>query len=131
MVNYANFRNLAERLIEENGRTLTLIRMDQGNPTDPAKPWADSTEAAEERFDVTGVIIAFEKEAIDGETVRLGDKQILIAAKSVEDDSGSATNIDIEDYDVVLDGTVRWTIVIAELIEPGPLRILYDIHVRR
>ncbi len=131
MVNYANFRNLAERLIEENGRTLTLIRMDQGNPTDSAKPWAGSTEAAEERFDVTGVIIAFEKEAIDGETVRLGDKQILIAAKSVEDDSGSATNIDIEDYDVVLDGTVRWTIVIAELIEPGSLRILYDIHVRR
>lgn len=131
MVNYANFRNLAERLIEENGRTLTLLRQDIGNFTDPAKPWADSTEAGEIRFDVLGVVIEFEKEAIDGETVRLGDKQILIAAKSVEDESGSTTNIDIEDYDIILDGTVRWTIVQVELIEPGPSRILYEVHVSR
>ena len=131
MVDYANFRNLAERLIEENGRTLTLVLQDQGNLTDPNKPWRDSTEAAEIRFDVLGVFVKFDNEAIDGETVRLGDKQVLIAAKSVEDESGSAPNIEIEDYDFLLDGTARWNIVNVELIEPGPVRILYEAHVRK
>ena len=131
MVNFVNFRNLAERLIEKNGRTLTLVRSDRGNPVDPTEPWRDSTDAAEITFPVIGVFIEFEKENIDGEIVKRGDKQVLIAAKSVEDDSGGASDIDIEDYDFVLDGTVRWRIMQAELIEPGPLRIMYDIQVRR
>ena len=131
MVNFVNFRNLAERLIEKNGRTLTLVRSDRGNLVDPAEPWRDSTDAAEITFDVIGVFIEFEKENIDGEVVKRGDKQVLIAAKSVEDDSGGASDIDIEDYDFVLDGAVRWRIMQVELIEPGPLRIMYDIQVRR
>ena len=129
-LNYTNFRNLAERLIEENGRTLTLVRLDQGNPADPAKPWRESTDVGEITFAVLGVFIEFEKEDFDGTLVRRGDKRILVADQSVVDAS-NASNLKIEDYDFVQDVSTRWKIMTAETIEPGPLRIFYDLHVRQ
>jgi len=130
-LDYIAFQSLAERLIEENGRTLSLVRRDQGNPIDPAKPWRGSTEAAEITVVVKGVFIDFEKEDFDGSLVRRGDKRILIADKSVTDEGGNATNLKIEDYDHVLDAKVRWKIITATLIEPGPLRIMFDLQVRQ
>jgi hypothetical protein len=129
-LNYTNFRSLADRLISENGRALTIVRRDQSNFTDPAKPWRGSTEAAEVSTAVTGVFIEYEKEDVDGDLVRRGDKRVLIAAKDVEDESASSENVKVEDYDHVLDGTVRWKILSAELIEPGSQRIMYDVQVR-
>ncbi len=130
-LDYVSFRNLAERLIEANGRTLSLVRRDQGNPADPAKPWRGSTEAAEITVVVKGVFIEFEKEDFDGALVRRGDKRVLIADKSVIDEGSSAANLKIEDYDHILDAGVRWKIMQAELIEPGPIRIMFDLHVRQ
>lgn len=130
MVDYASFRLLAERLIEANGRELTLVRRDQGNLTDPAKPWRGSTEADTITVVVKGVFTEFEKEDFDGTLVRRGDKRVLISDKSVSDES-SALNLKIEDYDHILDGKVRWKIMKPELIEPGDTRIMYDIHVRQ
>lgn len=131
MVNYVSFQNLAERLIEANGRDLSLVRRDQGNPTDPAKPWRGSTEVDTITVVVKGVFIEFEKEDFDGTLVRRGDKRVLIADKSVTDEGGSASNLKIEDYDHVLDGGTRYKILSAELIEPGPLRIMFDLQVRQ
>lgn len=131
MVDFASFRLLAERLIEANGRTLSLVRRDQGNPVDPAKPWRGSTEVGTITFDVKGVFIEFEKEDFDGTLVRRGDKRVLIADKSVTDEGGSAVNLKIEDYDHILDGGVRWKIQNAELIAPGDIRIMFDLQVRQ
>ena len=131
MVNYTSFRSLAERLIEANGRSLTLVRRDQGNPTDSDKPWRDSTEADTVSTTLTGLFVEYEKEDFDGSLIRRGDKKILIAAKSVEDESASSVNVKIEDYDHILDGTVRWKIVAVDLIEPGPSRVMYEIQVRQ
>ncbi len=130
-LDYASFRLLAERLIEANGRDLSLVRRDQGNLIDPAKPWRGSTEAAEVTVVVKGVFIEFEKEDFDGSLVRRGDKRILVADKSVIDEGGSATNLKIEDYDHVLDNKVRWKIITAVLIEPGDTRIMFDLQVRQ
>ena len=131
MVDYVSFQNLAERLIEANGRDLSLVRRDQDNPVDPAKPWRGSTEAATITVVVKGVFVDFEKQDFDGSLVRRGDKRVLIAAKSVTDEGGSAANLKIEDYDHVLDAGVRWKIITTELVEPGPLRILFDLQVRQ
>ena len=130
MVDYVSLQSLAERLIEHNGRDLSLVRRDQGNPIDPAKPWRGSTEAATITVVVKGIVIDFEKEDFDGSLVRRGDKRILIANKSVTDES-TASNLKIEDYDHILDGGVRWKIITAMLIEPGPLRIMFDLQVRQ
>ncbi len=131
MVDYASFRLLAERLIESNGRELSLVRRDQGSLIDPAQPWRGSTEADEITVVVKGVFIEFEKEDFDGTLVRRGDKRVLISDKSVSDEGGSAANLKIEDYDHILDGGTRWKIMTVELIEPGDTRIMFDIHVRQ
>jgi len=130
-LNYSNFRTLADRLIGENGRNLTIVRRDQANFTDPAKPWRGSTEADTISTVVKGVFIEYEKEDVDGTIVRRGDKRVLIAASDVEDETTGNLNVKVEDYDHILDGTTRWKIVVAELIEPGPLRIMYDVQVRQ
>ena len=88
-LDYTSFQNLAERLIEENGRTISLVRRDQANPTDPAKPWRGSTEADEITVVVKGVFVEYEKMDFDGSLVRRGDKRVLIAAKSVTDESNA------------------------------------------
>ena len=129
--NYTAFRELAERLIEENGRTITLVRQDQDNPTDPAKPWRSSTPEDEVTVDVLGVFTEYDKEVVDGEIIKRGDKLVWVAAKSVEDELTGTQNVKIEDYDAIRDGTVRWKIVEANLIEPGDQRIVYAVQVRQ
>ena len=128
-LNYENFRLLAERLVGPNGRTLTLIKVDRGNPVSAAEPWRDSTDAAEVLIPITGVFIEFETEDIDGTLVRRGDKRVLVAAIDVEQANKAAE--DVENFDKILDGTVAWKIQDVEIIEPGDLTILYDIHVRQ
>lgn len=130
-LNYTNFRTLADRLIGENGRDLTLVRRDQANATDPAKPWRGSTEAATISTVVKGVFVEYEREDFDGSLVRRGDKRVLVAAKDVEDETSGSLNVKIEDYDHILDVGVRWKIITAELIEPGSQRIMYDLQVRQ
>jgi hypothetical protein len=98
---------------------------------DPAKPWRDSTGAAEVTVDVIGVFIQFEKEDFDGSLIRRGDKRILVAAKSVEDESISGVNIKIEDYDYITDGGERWKILDSDSIAPGTLNVFYDIQARK
>ncbi len=128
-LNYANFRTLAEKLIGENGRTLTLIKVDRGNPVDVTEPWRDSTDAAEVLVPITGVFIEFETQDIDGTLVRRGDKRVLVAAIDVEQANKAAE--DVENFDKILDGTASWKIQNVGIIEPGSLTILYDIHVRQ
>lgn len=130
-LNYTSLRATAERLIEENGRTLTLVRKDQGNPVDPAKPWRASTGAAEITVDVIGVVLEFEKDEVDGTLVLKTDKRVFVADKSVVDEGGSAANLKIEDYSDLVDGTTRYRIINPTTIEPGGQRIYYDLQVRQ
>lgn len=130
-LNYTRFRALAERLIEENGRTLQLVRKDQGNPVDSDKPWRESTGAADITFDVIGVFIDFESDEVDGTLVLRTDKRVLIADKSVTEEGGSASNLKIEQYSDILDGGIRYAIVNPTVIEPGNQRIMYDLQVRQ
>ena len=130
-LNYTNFRLLAERLINENGRSLTLQREDQANFTDPAQPWRTSTTTNKVTLPLLGVFVEYEKEDFDGSLVRRGDKRVLVAAKDTDDNRTGTENINIEDFDTILDGTEIWKIITVNIVEPGSLRILYDIQVRK
>ena len=132
-INYTAFRLLAERLINENGRSLTLQREDQVNPVDVAEPWraADPAGANIVSLTVLGVFIEYEKEDFDGSLVRRGDKRVLVAAKDTEDVRTGTENILVEDFDTLLDGAEIWKIITVEVIEPGPLRVMYDLQVRK
>jgi hypothetical protein len=131
-INYTRFRAVAERLIEENGRSMSLRRMDQGNPADPLRPWRASDGDDNIALTVIGVFIDFDLEDIDGTLVKQGDKRVLVAATSVEDAAEVGMDFDeVEDFDSLFDGSENWKIVKVNVIEPGTLRILYDIQVRK
>jgi hypothetical protein len=130
-LDYVSFRLLAERLINENGRDLTLQREDQVNALVPAEPWRAPATTNKVTLAVKGVFIDFEKEDFDGSLVKRGDKRVLVAAKDTEDVRTGTDNINIEDFETLLDGTEIWKIVTVQTIEPGSLRIAYDIQVRK
>lgn len=133
MVDFSSLRLTAERLINENGRALTLQRHDQVNPLVVAEPWRkpDPAGANVVSLTVLGVFTEYEKEDFDGSLVRRGDKRVLIAAKDLEDVRSGSENIKVEDFDTLLDGSEIWKILTIEVIEPGPLRVLFDLQVRK
>ena len=132
-LNYTAFRLLAERLINENGRTLTLQREDQVNPVVVAEPWraADPAGANIVSLTVLGVFTEYEREDFDGSLVRRGDKRVLVAAKDTDDVRTGTENINVEEFDTLLDDGEVWKIITVEVIEPGSLRIMYDLQVRK
>lgn len=130
MVNFVSLANTAERLIEENGRTLTLVRAGE-TAADPAMPWRADTTAGETRLDVIGVISEFKNEDFDGTLVRRGDKMALVAHNSVADEASGSDSVIIEEFDRLLDAGAEWKILGVEPIHPGSTRIMYILQLRK
>jgi glycine/D-amino acid oxidase-like deaminating enzyme len=131
MVNIANLRLVAEKLIEANGRTISLVRKDEVTPIDPAKPWRANTTTTQVTISVIGAFIDFDHDDTEGTIIRRGEKRILIAAKSAEEaDVNSLT--DIENYDRVIDAdNTVWSIRQVSVIQPGLEKVAYDMRVGR
>ena len=130
MVNYVSLARTAERLIEANGRTFTLVRVGE-TAVDPAKPYGPDTSAGESRHTVLGVIVDFDNEDIDGQVIRRGDKQCLIAHNSIVDVASGSESIVIEEFDSLEDGTEVWKIAGVKTVNTGYTRIMYDLQLRK
>lgn len=128
MVNFTSLRSVAERLIDENGRDVTITKRDRTDD-DPAKPWrGPPSPGTDVSVTVKAVLFDFDEADVDGQLVRRGDKRALVAAKVVEE--ANATSI-LEEFDTLTDGSIKLKVVSVTIIEPGPLRILYDVQLRR
>lgn len=127
-LNYTRLANTAERLIEENGRDLVLVRGSEALAA-PAEPWGPDLVTGETRFTVTGVIVMYENEAFDGTLIMRGDMRALVAENSVLEESGGST--EIEKFDRLLDGDVDWKIMDVTVWKPGNTRIFYDLQLRK
>ncbi len=130
MVDYVSLAKTAERLIEENGRTVTLVQAGE-TAVDPAKPYGPDTSVGQTRHTVLGVITEFDNEDIDGTLIRRGDKRCLIAHNSIVNVASGAESIVIEDFDTLEDGTEVWKIEGVDTIHPGDIRIMYDLQLRK
>jgi len=122
-LNYTRLATTAERLIEENGRSVTLLKGGEV-VSDPAKPWRDDSTTGDLSLTVIGAIVNYDYDEIDGDLIKRGDKRLLIAQNSV-----SAN--EIETFDRVLDGGVDWKIQDTKVWEPGDTRIFYDLQLRK
>jgi hypothetical protein len=134
-VNYTNAALLAGRLLEENGRPLTLVKLGQ-TPDDSDKPWRGTTDARnvpEAQIEAYGVFapasgggLGFVAE--DSEMVRLSEQIVLVAATAL-------SGYKVEDFNEIIDPedsiNTRWRITKVEMLKPGPVRILYAIGVKR
>ena len=125
MVDYVSLAATAKRLIDANGRDITLTKRDR-TPADSAKPWRGGNATPTSVGPVKGVLVPFESEEVDGSLVRRDDKKALIAAN--DDDSEL-----LEQFDVLIDGdaTDPWRILTVEVINPGDTRVIYKMQVRK
>lgn len=123
MVDYTSLATTAKRLIEKNGRTVTITKMSQ-TPADPAKPHRARNSATDTSVTATAVVVPFDREQVDGSNVMVEDKMVLVAQESV-------AGVDLELFDRLTDGSDEYDIVKAEKVNPGATSVVYMIQIRR
>lgn len=124
----ADFRALAKRLIDANGRTVTITRLSNA-PANPAQPWRgpnDPRDSAEGAQSVSGlaafVPLGGGDLGIKFSELEPDDKVLLFPAA---DDGGN----NLEDFDEVVDGTTRYRIIETQILQPGATRFMYFFRV--
>lgn len=125
MVNYVRAAATAKRLIEANGRDVTLVRKNQ-TPADAAKPWRQPASAVDVTVGtVKGVFYPIEEKLPDGSLVRKAEEKLMIAHDSLDPSQN------LEDIDHVLDGMKKYKVIEACPLGPGDVRIAYEFLVKR
>lgn len=126
MVDYASLAATAQRLIDANGRSVTLIK--QGtHPQNHDEPWRG--QSSYPVAEVTGGAVFVAASDLghmveDTEGLKRAEKVALFAADA---DEGNQ----LELFDVLKDGNVRWLIKHAEVLQPGNIRLVYVFGVSR
>lgn len=126
MVDYASLASIAEKLIADNGRPVTLTRESE-TPANASQPWRGNTTTDVDSLSATAVLLEYDKKEIDGDQVRRGDQKVLLAANVV----GSAK--DLKDYDKMVDDGdgEAWRIEDVRTLRPGPTTVIYTLQVRQ
>lgn len=122
MADYAKLALTAQRLIQSNGRSVTLKKLGEVD-ADPAEPWRAS-DGVDTTVTLIAVIVPFEVADEDASLVRRGDMTAYVAAL----DGGTD---ELDKFDEMLDGTDVWKIVGGTVINPGDTRVLYVLTLRR
>jgi len=123
MVDYVKMAATAKRLINKNGRSVTLTKKDR-TAANSSKPWRGPGTSDITVKNVKAVIVPFDTEDVDNQLVRRGDSRAYVAASDTD------PNL-IEDFDDLLDGTDKWKIIDVSIINPGDKRIVYDMQLRK
>lgn len=131
MVNYVKIAATAKRLIEANGRTVSLVRLDR-DPADPDMPWRGPAVVDSAPYDPLdypspkAVIVPYTEDDIDGTLVRHGDKRAYVAATST-----AVAALNLAEYDGLIDNGEQYKIVSVNILNPGEIIILYEMQLRK
>lgn len=134
-INYARLQTIANKLITENGRSITLIKQNR-TAADPAKPWRGAADLPLETAGtpVTAVFVALADSKTLGQfsfaqegTIHKADSdQFFVSGKAIVD-----AGIDLTEYDTIQDGTEVWRITSVDELKPGSTVLLYYLNVSR
>lgn len=139
MVDYTKLAATAKRLIEANGRTVTLSKLNR-DPADAAKPWRGPTTPPDEdegglSFDVLAAFVpasgsGMGKMLFDSEEslAKRADQVALVATNSVT--AAGFTAADLEECDVVTDGSTVWKIVQIAHLQPSITSLIFALAVK-
>lgn len=132
MVEYARLADTAQRLINENGRSVTLLKLSRADD-DTNKPWRGSTTArSAPEASVTGKAVFVPLSGADdlgfivdqSSGIKRGSEVALFAAN---DDGGN----DLSLFDEIQDKGGSWKILNTQLLHPADQKILYFFEVER
>lgn len=123
MANYPKLAQTAKRLIEKNGREVTL-RREGTAPSDPAKPWRGGAATVEE-VTLRAVILDYSIEESTSDHVKRGDKRAYVAQES-------ATGVNLLEFNRLVESNGEtWNIVRAEQLVPADVSLMYDLQLRQ
>lgn len=120
-VDYTALANVAEQLIDENGRAIT-IRTRSGTLPNPAEPWKPAAGGTGTPIATIGFFDNYDNDERGLTQIQDGDKRLLVKAK------GLAASITLDDE--IVDGTQIWQIVNVNEITPAAVAIYYELQVR-
>lgn len=133
MPDYQKLAQTAKRLIDKNGRSITISRLDR-SPLDTSKPWRGepsprATGGVERSLTTIGVFVhpdglrdqtmtrPFGFSAIDEELLKRFNQIVLV--------SGAGTSFqNLEEFDEVTDGSSSWKIELVVRLQPGDVNIM-------
>jgi hypothetical protein len=122
MVDYVRMQATALRLIEANGRVVTLQRL-SNTPADAAKPWnGPSTPTVAEEQEVTAAFvphagnIEMAKDLIDADLLKRCDQIALVGVSGTQD---------FKDFNQLVDDGVTYKIPFMRVLQPGTETLLY------
>jgi hypothetical protein len=122
VADYDKLLATARRLIEENGRTLTL-RKPSTTPQDATKPWRGPASGSETSEDVTGVVVGLALTEETRDLIQRGYKQALVAPPETE--------TDLKGYKTLVDGEEVWHVESVQVVKPGDVALLYKFTIRK
>lgn len=138
-VDYTALAAVSERLIEENGRAITLVA-EPRTKVDPTMPWkgpildeVDPDYVAPVNLELFGVFVPPNQVRIFGlSSLGKGTEFVDLMAFSDQVIISYPTQVDLTPYTAVLesDGS-RWGVVAYQLLKPAEVQLLSFIGVRR
>jgi hypothetical protein len=111
--------DLAQELISESGRDMTILRKTPNAPSDPNKPWR-TTGATDVEIPVKGVDIPFPADRPEGERRSRDDRAFVIAHTG-----------DLQLTDFIEDSGITYSVQNRVAIKPGNQVICYKVLVRQ
>lgn len=138
MVDYAKLATTAQRLVEANGREVTLFKMNR-DPDDSSKPWRgpDTSDVPDdieggETLTVTAAFVGargtgFGRDARerDETIVKDGVQFALIATDSLPD----GTNV--REFNALKDGDELWRILFVGELRPSTAGLLWEVELSK
>jgi hypothetical protein len=126
-MDYVRAAALVTRLINKNGRTVDILKLDD-TPLDSNKPWkGKGTPTVAVSTTVKGVFVpAFNSENlgldfINDELLKTASEVLLVGPNDV----------DFTTYHMVLDNFIQWNIEFIQTLRPADDILLYAIGVKR
>lgn len=123
---YARLANTAKRLIERFGNKEKIVGfVDVPNPDQPNRP---GTRTPVEQF-ANSVFLNYESKMVDGTAIRSGDMKVLsspLEATLPLNLTGTITRTDLQTLAVE-----TWSIVEIKELNPGGIKLLYTLQVRK
>lgn len=126
-MDYAKLSLVAKRLIEKNGRTVTLRKL-SSTIADNAAPWRGTTGAAVD-CSCKACFFNYDEAEETSDNVTRGSKYAYVAALSAV--NNSLVPYDLREFESVIDGSETWEIKEVKPLTPGDVTILYRLELKR
>ena len=125
MVDYANLRSVADRLIKANGRQFTIRKFDR--TTEAGKPWRNESPTTDPEWEVTVTGVFIEPSTFRRYGINLEDIEMIkrIATIALVPDTEFPSTIDPLEIDNYTDNGRDYRIEFIRPLGPGPVNVIW------